>query len=135
MAIHINAGDLVEAMTSGDDELQYYLDQDTGAVGPIADDELDTFADRRLVPVPSLDTGEAFEIMERFVHSVSDPQVRSLLRESLAGKGPFRRFREAVRRRPEVSKAWDTFHDRAVLESAAEWLEDEGIAAIIDRAE
>lgn len=132
MAIHIDAGDIIMAMTSGDD-MRWYLDRDTGAVGPLLDEDDDNeFESRALLRVPSLDTHEAYRIMERFAAASHDSEVRELLEIALAGKGAFRRFKDAVHRWPDVASSWHEFHDESVLAVAKDWLESEGIEAVVD---
>ncbi len=135
MAIRIDAGDLVSAVTSGD-ELRWYLDLDTGAVGPrLDDDDLDEgemSGARRLRYVPTIDTREAYHVMERFAETVHDVEISELLDVALEGKGAFRRFKDVVHRWPDVANAWHEFHDEAMLAMAVEWLESAGIEAVID---
>ncbi len=134
MAIHIQASDLVDALTSGYD-LRWYLDLDTGELGPLTDedDADELLMGRRVRAVPALDAREAYGIMERFAAAATDATLRELLAVALTGKGAFRRFKDVVHRWPDVADAWHEFHDASVLASAAEWLESEDIVAIIDR--
>lgn len=133
MVIRIDAGDMVMAMTSGD-EIRWYLDTATGAVEPDFDsDELERPGReaRSLMRISSLDSREAFRIMERFAADVRDEEVRSVLEIALAGRGAFRRFKDAVRRWPDIASSWYAYHHDAVLAAAREWLEYRGIEAIL----
>lgn len=140
MAIRIDAESIVTAMTSSDD-LRWSLDIETGSVEPsfFDEDEGDEDGEEALatglrVHVPTIETRKAFRIMQDFAAEVQDAEVRDVLETALEGKGAFRRFRDAVRRWPDIDNAWHLFHRDAILAMARRWLEDEGIEAILEVA-
>jgi hypothetical protein len=78
------------------------------------------------VPLPSRFDIHEYSVMERFCHTVSNPKVVNDLFRSIAGRGAFRRFKDAIRRHG-VEDGWYRFRDEEYKEIAREWCKENGI--------
>ncbi len=81
-----------------------------------------------LVPVQPLPTTVGYGDMEDFAGQVRDSHVRTLLEQALAGRGAFRRFKDALLDYPALRRSWFAFHDARWELRALEWLADEDLA-------
>jgi hypothetical protein len=94
---------------------------DTGIDGqnPVEIDELD------LVPIDPLPPYVWYQDMVDFADGVSDVAAGQHLKESLQGRGAFRRFKNQVYERPDLISAWHAFRDVRAQRRAVEWLLEE----------
>ncbi|MCB0533125.1 MAG: hypothetical protein H6574_12540 [Lewinellaceae bacterium] len=67
------------------------------------------------------DPRDSYHIMEDFVFTVEDEQLRNRLLEALDSKKPFRYFRSTVEDSP-LKEAWYDFHDARMKEWVLEML-------------
>lgn len=79
------------------------------------------------VPLPSRYDIHEYAIMERFCSTVENRRIANDLFRSIAGKGAFRRFKDALHRHG-IEKSWYAYKDEAYKEIAREWCEDHGIS-------
>lgn len=77
---------------------------------------------RRVQPTESR---ESYGDLEEFTALVRAPKARDLLERAIAGRGAFRRFKDALAEFPELRAAWFEFHDARMERRAIEWLRDE----------
>lgn len=75
------------------------------------------------VPLPSRYDIHEYAIMERFCYTVENRKIANDLFRSIAGKGAFRRFKDALHRHG-IEKYWYAYKDEAYIEIAREWCED-----------
>ena len=68
------------------------------------------------------DSREGCLDMERFITTVADECLAERLRDSIRGKGAFRRFRDIVYSRPDTVPRWNIFNDDRHLARARAWL-------------
>jgi len=61
--------------------------------------------------------------MADYVKSLGATEAASLLSKALAGRHPFRTFKDALSCYPEVRQKWFEFHDDRLLRIAAQWLD------------
>lgn len=83
--------------------------------------------EERYVPIPPIESHEAYGVMEEFVARVADARLRDRLSDAIAGKGAFRRFKDALLRHPPAREEWFAFEAAAKRRLAAEWLDSVGI--------
>jgi hypothetical protein len=81
----------------------------------------------RFVRVPQGDSGESYRLMEDFIPQVRDGRLRERLWEAIAGKGAFRRFKDALLPHPDVRADWFAFEARVKGKWAVEWLASIGV--------
>lgn len=90
--------------------------------GPV---DFDPASDRWLIVV-GLGSGPAYEVMQRFVASIEQPDLASRLRAALAGSEAFRRFQSELNRHDLEYTRWHRFREDARLGQARSWLADHG---------
>lgn len=125
---------LCEALEDNSYEHEWWLDPKTGAVeiwstdsGLWEEAEEEHPADRDWIHVQPIGSREGYADMEDFIARVRDPRARELLERAIAGRGAFRRFKDALFEFPELREAWFAFHDARMERRALEWLADEGL--------
>ena len=135
----IDAEDLISALQDNGGESEYFLDLQTGEVqfrvdeGVSEPDEefqalLDEYPERFLYisPFPSSD---GWRIIAEFIEQQCDGSARERLASAVHRSHPFRRFKDALTKYPELRERWFTFERGAMLDIARKWIEAEGIEA------
>ena len=85
--------------------------------------DIDKFDEDCWIRCPSqYDIGE-YDIMVDFADTVTNPKKNELLSAALEGRGAFRRFKDTLRRVGLVDE-WYEFKNKAYIEIAREWCED-----------
>ena len=84
----------------------------------------------RYIEVPQDDTQEAYRDMERFIGTVSDERLQSLLWRAIDGRGAFRMFKDMLYEYPEEQKRWYRFKEEQVRQRVLDWLEWKGIEPV-----
>jgi predicted nucleotidyltransferase len=79
---------------------------------------------RRIDPI---DSAESYDDLAEFTAMVRDIKTRDLLERAIAGRGAFRRFKDALANLPDLRAAWFKFHDARLERRAIEWLRDESL--------
>jgi hypothetical protein len=123
----VDLGDLALALEDHSEEHSWWLDPATGTVEPHFAGEVEGlhFPDsdgRRLLLVEPLPPAVGYGDMADFVACVREPRTRDLLERAIAGRGAFRRFKDALLDYPELRTAWFAFHDARGERRAIEWL-------------
>jgi hypothetical protein len=78
----------------------------------------------RYVSVPQRPPPDDFDIMQRFVASVPDADLRRRLQRALGGHAPFRHFREALADDVDEEARWQTYGEAVRQIEAREWLQE-----------
>jgi Nucleotidyltransferase domain/Uncharacterised protein family (UPF0158) len=128
----VDLGMLVMALEDHSFEGSWWVDAETGEVWYWRDDEDDDAAFdpaergdvRRIDPVPSR---EGYGDMEEFIARVPDRRAADLLERAIAGRGAFRRFKDALFEYPELRERWFRFSDVRMERRAIEFLVNEGL--------
>lgn len=127
----VELDELGEALdqTSGSDS---FIDVADGAVWPAqlfdvdqGPADFDPASDRWLLVV-GLGSRPAYEVMQRFVATIEQPDLASRLADTLVGSGAFRRFQSELSRHEGEYTRWHRFRDDARLGRARAWLADHG---------
>jgi hypothetical protein len=69
---------------------------------------------------------DGYRDMERFIHTVSDPDRADRLDIAITGRGAFRRFKDVLARWPEELERWYAFSTERQYGRARAWLADAG---------
>jgi len=126
--------DIIEAIEFTSDDIEYFLDQETGEVVMISemamDDEEREKASEALdehgfYRLPTQWELRDYDTMESFVDALSGP-AQERLSTAISGRGAFRRFKGEVRRLG-LEEQWYAWHDDAYRRKAIEWCEENGI--------
>ena len=133
--------EVLDAMDSYGDSPAFFLDTETGAValwldpletgGVDSDLEFDP-NDPRYLRIPQRKSHDAHAAMERFVDGLEDEDLQTELRQALAGKGAFQRFRGALAGAPDAQAAWEQAKRESLLAEARAWLAGLGIDPVFD---
>jgi len=138
--VPVNWDDLEMALTSDPGEWTCYLDLETGEVrmAPIdgleedaeglSEDEIDDGLNAgRLIHVEPLGSRVEYQWMAEFSGTVRHARLRGKLEVALDGRGPFRRFKNALLDFPAERERWFAFRDQRLRAAAREWLEEVGL--------
>ena len=100
----------------------YVFNLTTGEV--MTEDTLDEERkDDTIIDLPEWNSSMGFQLMEKFVANLRNPVYREILRDTLSsGKGVFRKFKNALRERPDIERLWFQFKEREMREYVIEWL-------------
>lgn len=146
----IDLAAIAQAMSDGDrSEREHLLDTHTGAVVTLPRAALDAALDGGPIDTLSLEAQAAmpraktvarakpghfllipqrpppdvYDVMQRFVASVEEPDLRRNLQRALGGQAPFRRFKEVLADDVAEEERWQDYGDVVRQIEAREWLE------------
>ncbi|MES2817764.1 MAG: UPF0158 family protein [Pseudomonadota bacterium] len=130
----------LEAALLGSEASEHYLDLDSGALLTVAPGEpapgvLEKYqvqTDRYLIIEP-LSTAQRLAMAEAFLFSLHDPCAHAALSQALVGRKPLRSFLNALELWPALQQAWLAHQDQQIQELALDWLEDNGLEAVVRR--
>jgi hypothetical protein len=77
----------------------------------------------KYIEFEKMDSREAFQVMEDFVETVKDEELRKKLELSLSLSKPFRNFKDIIDDENENRKNWFTFKSAKYIEYVKEQLE------------
>lgn len=132
--IRIDTDMLLVALEDHSFERQYFLDTETGEILFLneyletEDEELQEQIEaevHRFRRIDPIDSRESFSLMEQFTSTVEDADAAATLRDVLAGKKPFRNFKDTLAQFPAVREQWFSFRGQKLKQLAIEALEDE----------
>lgn len=151
MPLPVKLEDVIEALESAGDENATYLDQRSGEIVLITDQDMraaekdqlisefpewqrETILNareiansaERFVELPDQFEINEYQIMEDFCLSFHNRRIGEDLHRLIKGSGAFRRFKNAVNSM-RVDEAWYEFRQKAFEKIAIEWLEEKGI--------
>jgi Uncharacterised protein family (UPF0158)/Nucleotidyltransferase domain len=132
---------LAEALEDHSPETSWWFDPETGDSEPYVDpdsvgfDEDEHPEEQGLIHIEPIPSRRAYGDMEDFIGRVRDPRTRDLLERAIAGRGAFRRFKDALFELPDLRTAWFAFHDARMERRAIEWLAGQGLVerSVADR--
>jgi hypothetical protein len=124
------------------EEIEHYLDTETGEVIPLHEDfddaaeireRIDLGFGERYRRIEPLESHESFRIMEDFAASLPASPTKLRLFDALSRSKPFRHFKDVVHSDLALRDQWFAFRDDAYAQYAQEWLEGLGIEATLQR--
>jgi hypothetical protein len=136
--IHVDMDELIFAMQNHDGLIDNYLDTETGTIIPLGDD-LDILDDDewgekieedesgRFLYIKPFDSQDGYRIMEDFIESLTDTEVKQKLSNAIQMSKPFRRFKDQLLAYPEIRERWFTYEEKQLREYILGWLADNGI--------
>ncbi len=145
----VSLRDVVEALDLQSDELQSFLDPDTGEIVTFNQEEAhlaetgewDTapewmrenlpkvkraLEDERMLALPDRFHIDEWRMMQDFALEEQQCRCRSELESAVHGAGAFRRFKDAIRRLG-LEDSWYRYREAAFEQVAKEWLEENKI--------
>lgn len=136
----VNLDELCDAYAMNNEELEHYLDVETGEVilwmDPIVtgvrneelDDDLDEGFGERYLRLPKIESREAYELMAGFTEMVTSSSLRKQLEAALNQRKPFRAFKDVLYDFPEEREQWFKFEREAHRRQVLQWLQLNHIA-------
>ena len=133
--------DLQTALVTSDAGTTFYFDRQTGetvivaeelddVIGmPSREDVEDGVVAGRLIQIIPVSSSVEYRWMVEFTGTVADDRLRDRLEVALDGRGPFRRFKNALSYHPDERERWFALRDARLREVAREWLAAHGIRA------
>ncbi len=76
------------------------------------------------------DSRDGYRDMELFIDTIQEPLIRDLAWETISGAGAFQRFKNFIRKYPDLEREWYRWKDERGRLRAAEWLEEEGLILV-----
>ena len=67
-----------------------------------------------------------YEIIEEFIGTISEEEIREALYEAIQGRGAFRRFKDGIIEHG-VEKEWYEYKDKKIKELVTEWCKEHDI--------
>ena len=132
--LHIDLGELCDAMENSSFENEYFLDIETGEILFISeymdDEETEKLKDKieeefeRYEQIPKAESHDGYRDMEDFIATMENKHLTELLEVAINGKGAFRRFKDVLLNYPKERERWFKFKDDRMEERALEWLDD-----------
>jgi hypothetical protein len=125
----VDLADLALALEDHSDEHTWFFDPATGAAEPRFAGDMGDARDGggALIRVEPLPSSVGYGDMEDFAARVREPRTRDLLERAIAGRGAFRRFKDALLDFPDLRRAWFAFHDARGERRAIKWLASHGL--------
>ena len=146
MRATVKLSDIVDALESTSEEIQFYLNLNTAEVllkseaeqllnetetleeeYPDWDDDMQHSAEALMdsedyIPLPDQYEIHEYSIMDDFCRAVQDKETRDALLSTIQGQGAFRRFKENIRQY-DLEESWYQFRAEAFRGLAIEWCE------------
>ena len=131
--------DFIHALASTNEKYWFYLDTKTMTVvkNRATVDDMDVVYlahayPNRFLPLPKKKQIHTFAIMEEYVATSPrlKPKEREKLRAALDGAGPFKRFRDEVKRQ-KLEDDWLRYRDARFEQMARDWCAEHGIDSTI----
>jgi hypothetical protein len=151
MAVVVSLQDVVEAMDLPNDAWTSYLNPKTGEIVTVTEEDRRLVEDEDLdeqdlpdwqrerviqaraalgsggfLALPNKFAIHEWAVMERFSRGQPNVARREELLDAIHGRGAFRGFRSAIRRR-DLEDEWFRFRQLAFAEIAKEWLQAHGV--------
>ena len=149
--LKIDMDELIEAMQTESELVEYFLDLESGEIIPVSHDlgispeedydeeDVESLSDwqktalaeakeilsneDRYISIETIDSREAYQDMVDFAESIREDSLRELLRVALDGSGAFRRFKDVLQNYPEKRQRWFKFREKIMKQRAREWLD------------
>lgn len=133
-SVEISWEDLLGAFTSGQLDKAYYLDRLTGEIFfiPSTSDNSEIRQQlqnngERFLEIPPFDYRSERQIVTEFVAQISDPELRNMLHNSLAGKIPFGKIEDILSFYPHEEDLFALLKDQYLSNRLKTWMEENNL--------
>ena len=130
----------LEAALLGGETVEHFLDLDSGAIfahapGEPAPGTLEKYQvqPERYLPIEPLANAQRLAMAEAFLFGLPAPFAHATLSQALTGRKALRTFVHALEQWPALQQTWHEYQAAQVHELALEWLEDNGLEAVVRR--
>lgn len=132
--VEISWEDLLGAFTSGQLDKAYYLDKLTGEIFSVSSTS-DNYEVRqqlqnnveRFLEIPPFDYRSERQIVAEFTAQISDPELKELLNNSLAGKRPFGKIDDILSFYPHEEERFALLKDQFLSKRLKSWMEENNL--------
>jgi GNAT superfamily N-acetyltransferase len=101
---------------------EYVVDSQMGELVSIDEVDDDAEDEEQYYGLPVWDSVNGFQVMERFVSAVRNPEAKENLRQVLSsGRRVFRNYKDVLKAYPEIESNWFAFKDREMKQCILEW--------------
>jgi len=147
MGVPVNLRDIIAAIEFQMEESSSYLNVKTGAVVTVTDEDFGAAEDQgdldgyptwqqeniktaqeilaheeSFIELPTKYDIHEYEIMEKFVLSLTNKTISDALYRAIKGKGAFRRFKDGIIRF-DIEDDWYKYREAAIRQVAIDWCE------------
>ena len=139
--LHIDLGELCEAMENSSFENEYFLDLETGEILFISeymdDEETEKLKDKieeefdRYEQIPKDESHDGYRDMQDFIATIENEHLVELLEVAINGKGAFRRFKDLLYHHPREQERWFTFENERTRRRVLDWFASQDIDAVL----
>jgi hypothetical protein len=133
-SVEISWEDLLGAFTSGQIDKAYYLDRLTGEIFfvPSTSDNNEVRQQllnngERFLEIPPFDYRSERQIVTEFVAEISEPELRVLLNNSLAGRKPFGKIEDILSFYPHEEERFELLKDQFLSNRLKTWMEENNL--------
>ncbi len=133
-SVEISWEDLLGAFTSGQPDKAYYLDRLTGEIFFVPSTSENSEVRQQLqnngerfLEIPPFDYRSERQIVSEFVAQISDPELRSLLHTSLAGRKPYGKIEDILSFYPHEEERFALLKDRFLSDRLKTWMEENNL--------
>lgn len=124
---------VIETLELTNNEIEYYYNPDTeeifmsniGEFKNLMEDELDELFEKSIMLPTRYDINE-YKMMQDFVKTIKDKEIKNQLYNSLYGKGAFRRFKDTCSNF-NIINDWYNFRNERYKEIAINWCKNNNI--------
>lgn len=107
-------------MNSNEDPIYYNIETNEFLFSFDHDFEFDDYEDKVLIKIPDKYDINEYTIMDEFIESLKDNQIKTILKRSIQGAGAFRYFHNKIHEL-NIQNKWYRFKDKAYRNIAIEW--------------
>ena len=133
-SVEISWEDLLGAFTSGQIDKAYYLDKLTGEIFfvPSTSDDNEVREQllnnvERFLEIPPFDFRSERQIVTAFAAQISDPELKELLNNSLAGRKPFGKIEDILSFYPHEEESFALLKDQFLSNRLKIWMEENNL--------
>jgi len=133
-SVEISWEDLLGAFTSGQIDKAYYLDKLTGEIFfvPSTSDDNEVREQllnnvERFLEIPPFDFRSERKIVTAFAAQISDPELKELLNNSLAGRKPFGKIEDILSFYPHEEESFALLKDQFLSNRLKIWMEENNL--------
>ena len=135
-SVEISWEDLLGAFTSGQLDKAYYLDRLTGEIffvsstsdnNEVREQLLNNV--ERFLEIPPFDYRSERQIVAEFAAQISDPELKGLLSNSLAGRKPFGKTEDILSFYPNEEERFALLKDQFLSNRLKTWMEENNLFA------
>jgi hypothetical protein len=135
-SVEISWEDLLGAFTSGQLDKAYYLDRLTGEIFFVSSTSDNNEVRQQLLSnverfleIPPFDYRSERQIVAEFIAQISDPELKELLDNSLAGRKPFGKTEDILSFYPHEEERFALLKDKFLSNRLKTWMEENNLFA------